>query len=510
MPTCAIYARVSDESQLRGESIQHQIGFAKTYARRRTIESGDPWETPDELIYVDRGITGTSMVKRDAVRRLIDAAQKKRLDVVLFKGISRFARDTVDALLMLRTLLACQVRVISIEENYDSLRDSAEFVFTIHSALAQAESEKTSIRVRMGAMEKAKSGQWNGRPPDGYRLNRQTKRLEIDELFSPVIREIFRLYQDGYGCRKIASLLNGNSLYTRQGKRWTQRYISRLLKNPVYAGDVVYGRRIKRMAVSDDKVASPRRKTVMSNDENDTVVCRGAHPPIVDRATFDSVNQTLSRRLHDPGRSDVVHLLSRGLLRCACGGSMTTKYNGRQVMYYRCRQQAESGKSVCDMPYVSGHIIERAVLERVYSDTMKILNFSKIPSQSDSHHESSLNRIESERDQYRKRTVQLFEKYAEGDVDEWQFEHLNAFIRQRIKFLNTIERRLLQQAEHAFHWRERDIQSYTEKTIQANLARPRENPHFTRELLRLLVDHVDILPGTSQPTRIVIHYRFHM
>jgi site-specific DNA recombinase len=112
--------------------------------------------------------------------------------VVLFKGISRFACDTVDALLMLRTLTACVVRVISMEENFDSRRDSAEFIFTIHSALAQAESEKTAIRVRVGASQKAKWGKWNGQPPDGYILNPNTKHLKIDESTAPSYGTSFR------------------------------------------------------------------------------------------------------------------------------------------------------------------------------------------------------------------------------------------------------------------------------------------------------------------------------
>lgn len=141
MPTCAINARVSDESLLKGESIEHIISLCQEVARRRSIETGEPWIVTHALTYVDGGITGTSLVKRAEVQRLLRDARVRKFDVVQFKGISRFARDTVDALVMLRSLLACGVRVVSMEENFDSQRDHAEFVFTIHSALARAESE---------------------------------------------------------------------------------------------------------------------------------------------------------------------------------------------------------------------------------------------------------------------------------------------------------------------------------------------------------------------------------
>lgn len=509
MPTCAIYARVSDESQLRGESIQHQISFAKTYARRRAAESGETWETPDGLVYVDRGITGTSMVKRDAIRSLMSAAQEKQFNIVLFKGISRFARDTVDALVMLRTLLACQVRVISIEENYDSLRDSAEFVFTIHSALAQAESEKTSIRVRMGAMEKAKSGQWNGRPPDGYRLNRETKRLEIDELFAPLIREVFRLYQNGYGCRKIASLLNQQLLYTRQGKPWTQRYISRLLKNPAYAGDVVYGRRVKRLAASvDSQSLAPRRKTVLSTDGDDQVVCRDAHPWIVHRDIFDSVNQTFHERRQLPGRSGNVRLLSRGVLRCACGAPMIVKYNSRHTAYYRCCRQAESGRTVCDMPYLRCVAVEHVVLDRVCRDVLTVLDVSGVNLPAIHDNDASFHRIRDERAQYNQRAMRLFEKYGDGEIDEVQFAHLNMFLRTRIEFLDTIEKRLVNQTQFLSHVGQQDTNRYIREMMEHHLIGTSENPHLTRELMQLFVDHVAIVSAPNNATQLSIIYRF--
>ncbi|GMA56456.1 hypothetical protein GCM10025858_09590 [Alicyclobacillus sacchari] len=253
---CAIYARVSDESQVHGDSLDHQIAYAREYARRRASDAEEVWVVPDELVYVDEGITGLSMVKRPAVLRLLEDARHGRFDVLLCKGISRFARDTVDALTMLRSLIACGVQVISIEENFDSHRDRAEFVFTIHSALAQAESEKTSVRVRLGAMQKARSGRWNGRPPDGYRLNRETQRLEIDDEQALVIRQIFAMYLAGFGCRAIAERLNQQGIVTANGKLWSQRRIARILQNPVYCGEIVYGRRTKRMRFRQGSRAS--------------------------------------------------------------------------------------------------------------------------------------------------------------------------------------------------------------------------------------------------------------
>lgn len=509
MRICAIYARVSDESQVEGDSIRHQVGFAKAFARRRGVEQGESWVTPEEWVFIDEGISGTSMVKRTAVRRLIECARKGHFDIVLFKGISRFARDTVDALVMLRTLLACRVRVISLEENFDSARDNAEFVFTIHSALAQAESEKTAIRVRMGAMEKAKSGQWNGRPPDGYRLNRITKHLEIDEIYAPIVKEIFNLYQNGYGCRKIATLLNERQLYTRQGNLWTQRNISRILRNPAYVGDVVYGRRTKRMAVPDEYTQTgSRRVTVMSADDDDVVVHRDAHPPIVDRATFDAVHSRLANRNQNPGRDGNVRLLSRGLLRCSCGGPMTVKYSGKKVAYYRCGRQAESGRSVCDAPYVRCDRVEEVILSQIRSDIERTLDFTKTVIRTRQHHHAYFDRIQAEREQQFHRTSRLFEKYSEGQLGESQFEHLNRFIRGRLEFLDSMEKRLNMQVGRASPMSSDVLFDQIRHTVLQHLSDVTTNPALTRELIHVLVENIEIVFANRNRVGLRIHYQF--
>ncbi|KRW92890.1 hypothetical protein SD51_01005 [Alicyclobacillus tengchongensis] len=431
---CAIYARVSDESQVHGDSLEHQIAYAREYARLRASDADEIWLAPDELVYVDEGITGLSMVKRPAVLRLLDDAKLGRFDVLLCKGISRFARDTVDALTMLRLLIACGVRVLSIEENFDSDRDRAEFVFTIHSALAQAESEKTSVRVRLGAMQKARSGRWNGRPPDGYRLNRETQRLEVDDEEAPIIRQIFAMYRAGVGCRAIAERLNRQGIATPNGKLWSQRRIARILQNPVYCGEIVYGRRTKRMRFRRGQFGVVERRSDWVRDEAEIVRVFEAHPAIIDRETFAAVAHCLEERRLHRGRVGSVHLLV-GLARCVCGGRLVTKENGRHTLYYRCARQAEYGRSACNAPYVRADDLEQAVIQRVREDVLTYLPLK--------------DRLIADRPLYRQvteversRLVAQFEKlfaaYASGALSLEQFDHLNGPLRERLASLEAV------------------------------------------------------------------------
>lgn len=505
MPTCAIYARVSDESQVKGDSIEHQISFCEEMARRRSLEGGEPWATPHNLIYVDEGITGTSLIKRTQVQRLIHDARAHLFDIVLFKGISRFARDTVDALVMLRTLLSCNVRVISMEENFDSQRDNAEFVFTIHSALAQAESEKTAIRVRMGAMQKARSGQWNGQPPDGYTLNSKTKRLEIDWSFAPIIQEIFELYLNGYGSRRIADFLNKRGQTTKRGYPWTQRNISRILENPVYVGDVAYGRRERHFAVPDEDNLFLRKKIVQWVTEMDKVImCKDAHPAIVDRDTFaKAALARTARRVTKSGRVGKMHLLTKGLLKCSCGGNMTIRYNGSGTPYYRCLRQMDLGRSFCDQPYVRADEVESAVLDRVRMDVANTFQFDGVTVSLHSTNTLDEQRVDIGRElaeQIRKSQL-LFDKLSNGVLSDEQFAQMNQSIRARIEQLRRLEQELMTRAQSTKN--EVDEQTLAENAMKRLLSKETKDLQITRKLLETLIDHV-LISGKM----VKIYYRF--
>jgi site-specific DNA recombinase len=506
MTICAVYARVSDESQVKGDSIQHQISYCREHARRRSTEDGVSWISPESFIYIDEGITGTSMIKRPAVQRLVRDAKVGKFQVVLFKGISRFARDTVDALLMLRTLTACGVRVVSMEENFDSQRDNAEFVFTIHSALAQAESEKTAIRVRVGASEKAKSGKWNGVPADGYLLNPDTKHLQIDDAFAPVIRDIFSMYLSGLGSRRIADALNGQRRFTKRGNLWTQRNISRLLRNPVYVGDVVYGRREKRLAFPDENDPLVRRKRVVwVNNTDQLVVCRNAHPGIVERELFERVQDLMDTRRSMPGQVGMAHLLTKGLLICTCGGNMTVTYNGSGVPYYRCLRQRESGKAACKAGYVRAELIERTVMDRVREDVSRALRFNDItlPARVQNDFARQIDEVQKNIDKQIERSHVLFEQYDDGQWLDEQYQKMSQRIRNRIQSLQKTRDALIRKRD--VESVEVDAEQLVRQAMKDFLTLDTMNAQLTKEILSIFVEHVSFVSNQE----IEITYRFH-
>lgn len=509
MPVCAIYARVSDEEQVKGESIDHQISFVREFARRRSNEEQETWVTPDAYVFVDEGITGTSFLKRTAVQQLVQAARQKRFNVVLFKGISRFARDTVDALVMLRTLVAAGVRVISMEENFDSQRDNAEFIFTIHSALAQAESEKIAIRVRIGAAEKARTGRWNGAVPYGYGLNRETQKLEVDPIVAPLIRRIFDLASEGHGPWMIADKLNLAGQYTPRGAHWTRKRIREVLGNRVYAGDVVYGRREQQIAIPDDSdPMSRKKKTVFVNAPDQIVVCADAHPPIIDREQFDSIQRTLAERSTRRGRVGHQRLLTKGILVCKCGRNMSVKHNHIGVVYYACSGKMTRGKHYCDQRFLRALDLEAVVLERLRTDVQAALDIDLIHI-TPSNHSVTAHEIEQIDQQIAKemrRSQLLFDRYADGQMDDDQFDSMNRTIRQRLESLRQTKQQIARQTSQA--QREVDVAATLRRVMEDFLTSNSTDLHVTRQFVEALIERVEIIASNDHDVQLRIKYRF--
>ena len=154
MMKCAIYARVSTDMKSQLDSLENQLTFFENFIR----EKG--WELVKT--YADEGKSGTSTVKRVELQKLMKDAEQRKFEIVLIKSVSRWARDTVDSILLVRQLMSFGIRVMSVEDNFDSFDDGAEFKLAIYSALAQQESDTISKRVKFGISVKSREGKFHG------------------------------------------------------------------------------------------------------------------------------------------------------------------------------------------------------------------------------------------------------------------------------------------------------------------------------------------------------------
>jgi site-specific DNA recombinase len=424
LPICAIYARVSTDHQ--GDSVEHQISLMTAYAQTQ----GPDWVIDERFIYRDDGKSGTSIVRREAVKRLIADARKGLFDVVLFKGISRFSRDIVDAVNMLRALRSARVRVISYEESYDSEQGDNDLIFQIHASVAEHEAKKIGIRTKLGHREAAKRGRWpKGVPPYGYMIDPKTKKLVPHPDQAPIIKQIFDMYVNkGVGMVTIAHYLNEHGIKTSTNRMWTQATLRPILTNEVYLGRIVYGKR--RREKEFDPETSQSKAKIRLNDEDDIIRVDGTHPALIDEQTFHLAQQIIkSRRKGKAGGA--LYLLS-GILRCSvCGDSMIahvsykTRVNGERIktLRYACIRRRTLGSSVCNGREVLARIVEPLVLQQI-RDELNSVEFTQLRSvimsnlKQESNDEELLESVTRQIEDIEAQIVNANMKNAKGIIDD--------------------------------------------------------------------------------------------
>lgn len=226
----AAYARVSSssEDQLNSYRVQNQY-----YSE---FISGNPdWEMVD--IYADEGITGTSVEKREDFQRMMQDCRKGKIDLILVKSISRFARNTKDCLAAVRELKELGVSVLFEEQGIDTARVSSEMVTAIMASLAQKGSESISGNVRWGIQKRMQDGTYvASSAPYGYRL--VNLQLEIQPEEAEIVRWIFKRYLEGTNIQEIARELNER--HSEQPHKWYKTTISYILSNERYIGDCLW------------------------------------------------------------------------------------------------------------------------------------------------------------------------------------------------------------------------------------------------------------------------------
>lgn len=228
----AAYCRVSSDSDDQLNSFAAQQSHYYDF-----IHSHDHWKLAD--IYADEGITGTAAAKRDDFQRMLSDCRKGRIDKILVKSVSRFARNTTDCLEALRELKALGISVYFEEQNIDTKMASSEMMTAVIAACAQAESESISKNIRWGIQKRMRTGTFvPSSVPYGYRLNE--KMLVIDEDEAAVVRRIYEAYLEGSTPIEIAGMLvlEGNT-----DRQWHASTIQYILTNERYIGDAIFQKR---------------------------------------------------------------------------------------------------------------------------------------------------------------------------------------------------------------------------------------------------------------------------
>lgn len=283
------YARVSTDKDDQANSFESQVKYFGDYIQRQ-----DGWDLVK--VYSDEGITGTSTKKRDGFNSMIEAAMDGKIDLIITKEVSRFARNIEDAIKYTRMLKERNVDVVFVLDGIDTREPDFELKLAIFSAIAQEESRKTSERVKWGQRRQMEKGVVFGRSLLGYKVDKG--KLYLVEEEAEIVRLIFHKYvNEGKGTHIIARELKeaGIKPYDPDGRArykndWSNTQILRVLRNEKYVGDLCQKKTYTKNYLD--------HKKRYNRGEEDMVYIKDHHPEIaiISRELWDATQEELERR----------------------------------------------------------------------------------------------------------------------------------------------------------------------------------------------------------------------
>ena len=314
----ASYCRVSTDKDDQANSFESQQRYFRAY-----IDRQPEWELYQ--IYADEGITGTSTKKRAAFNQMIADARMGKFERILTKEVSRFSRNILDTIAYTRELKALGVGVLFLNDGISTLEPDAELRLSIMGSIAQEESRKTSSRVKWGQTRRMEQGVVFGRSLLGYDV--KDGRLTVNPEGAELVRLIFHKYGvEQKGTTVIARELREAGYRThRGGIRWNGSCIVKLLKNEKYVGDL-----IQKKTITPDYLTHAKKA---NHGEEELVIIRDHHPPIIDRELWDVVQEELKKRNRNGalGAGHSNRYIFSGKIKCGeCGASFVSRQRKRK------------------------------------------------------------------------------------------------------------------------------------------------------------------------------------
>ena len=343
----AAYCRVStgSEEQLTSYNTQKKVYTEMIAANKEWTLAG---------IYADEGISGTQTKNRAEFNRMIKDCMDGKIDYIITKSVSRFARNTVECLDYVRSLKSRGIGILFEEQNIDTLKTDSELYLVIYAGFAQSESESMSKNVTWAFRKNFEEGkvQYNYSKLVGYRKGPDGKPEIIPEE-AEIIRTIFTMYLAGSTTREIIDQLYAMDVPTKCGKqKWGVSTILRILRNEKYCGDAILQK-----TVTVDCIT----KTVKKNTgEAPMYYVHNCHEPIVSREMFNRVQEELIRRKSIPAAAQKTAITVQSryskyalseIVHCAECGSRFRRITWRKGNYvnvvWRCINRLENGNRFC-------------------------------------------------------------------------------------------------------------------------------------------------------------------
>ncbi len=347
------YARVSTESEEQLLSLEVQKEHYENH-----IKANPYWEYAG--LYFDEGISGTKIEKRESLLKLLDDCEKGKIDRVITKSISRFARNTVDCLEMVRKLTRLGVAIYFEKENIDTEHMSSELMLSILSSIAESESRSISENSKWSLKRRFENGTYViSSPPYGYE-NVDGKMVVVPSE-AEIVKEIFRMAISGLGSYLIANELNKSGIATKKNSKWHSSTVQAILKNEKYTGDVIFQKTYTDKNFNRHQNRGEKVRYMMKNH----------HEPIISHEDFELVKTVVGQRRKEKNIDGSDNKYQK---RYALSGKVYCGECGSKVK--RCMRYAQSGdyaawtcvrhiedKKSCNMKYIREEHIKAAYVQ---------------------------------------------------------------------------------------------------------------------------------------------------
>ena len=343
----AAYCRVSTDSEEQLTSYQNQV---RVYTEM--IAANKEWEFAG--LYADEGISGTRADKRPEFQRMIRDCQNGKIDYIITKSVSRFARNTVECLEYVRSLKAQGIGIFFEEQNIDTLKNESELYLVIYAGFAQSESESISKHITWTYRKKFEEGKVSFQYKNflGYRKGADSQPEVVPEE-AAIVERIYEMFLAGQPVKVIAQTLQAEKIeILGKNLSFSKNMIMNILRNEKYCGDCILQK-----TVTVDCISKTRK---VNQGEAPMYIVENNHPAIISREVFNRAQEELIRRQALQAKSDKTSITATGkyskyalteVLQCAeCGSRyrrVTWTAHGRKKIVWRCISRLDYGTKHC-------------------------------------------------------------------------------------------------------------------------------------------------------------------
>lgn len=485
-----VYTRVSSDKDSQKDSITNQIDIARYWLEKNGFE----WN--ENAVLKDEDKSGTLFLERTAMQLILQKARNRKIEMVVFKSIHRLARDLKDALEIKEVLVGHGVRVVTIEEDYDSYKEGKnDMKFEMHSMFAAQYPKTLSVSISASLAAKVRRGEHIGRVPYGYR--RVDGKLVINEEEARVVRQIFTWYnEDGLGFKNITHALNesvkkGQLPGPKKGGVWQVTTVQSIIRNPTFCGTFIMNQYTTiKVDGRRKQIRNPREKWTVFEDH---------HPAIISRQEWEKANskEVVNKKTKISPWNEF-----RGLMRCGkCGYNMVImqswnkRKDGSKVRwrYIKCSAYRRAGRNGCvnHVPLTYEDFREFIVNRLIDKGNEIALEFDNFHVK---QKEAQIKNLESKIKNLEFKHKRLLDLYLEQLIGKDEFE------KRRIDFESEIE----EAKNELFVLKQEENSTVAINDIKQAFNKIKQKDKDIHHALKILIDYITIHPDG----KIDIYYNF--